>query len=31
VKYDKKVLLRRIDDLPLVDELQVIPDAIELQ
>jgi hypothetical protein len=31
VKYDKKVLLRRIDDLPLVDELQVIPDTIVLE
>jgi hypothetical protein len=31
VKYDKKVLLRRIDDLPLVDELQVIPDEIVLE
>jgi hypothetical protein len=31
VKYDKKVLLRRIDALPVVDYLQVIPDEIVME
>ncbi|RAK21372.1 hypothetical protein B0I26_103334 [Anoxybacillus vitaminiphilus] len=31
VKYDKKVLLKRIDALPVVDYLQVIPDEIVME